>query len=447
LNTFAPATKKPNNMFQHIEIKILTFGLIALFLLGCKPEKPVSIPKVTTPKKVEWQKSTTYSYRLPVDSAHIQGVIIVLDPQGNPKPILGKIEETASANQLAIIGLNDIKNGVQDFENIIQRDYNHFINYKKISNAKLYLVGFSGGARMAAIYAANNRIDGLIVCGAGLGRVNQFPFPTAMISGTQDFNFVEQFYGPNDQRTYQKGIIALHFRGKHQWPPDSLLSQAQSFIINSGTNTDDSQAKEYEQQSKSELAQKNYFLAFKAMETAYKLSDKSHESERLEQLKTLSKNSRLAYQFTRMEKYLEEEQTRNQTLNDYVEKQDLSWWTKQIHYIENKAAGKRDEIAADSYARTLAFMGIVMYSKTLSAISGRTDFAQTPKFLEIYAMVDPQNPDLHFFKAVTAYAQNKEEQAISLMQQAKELGFDNPAMMSNFFSQEFINRVNNAPKD
>ncbi len=390
--------------------------------------------------QVKIKKSTHYIYYIPGDSI-VNGILIVLDPHGKPAIIMDSLHSIADNNHLALLGLNDIRNGISAYKEIINRDLHHFESYAAISPSYIYLLGFSGGSRMAAIYARRNRINGLILCGAGLNRQTQFPFPVVMISGMGDFNFMEQYYTPDDATTFNKNIITLNFKGKHQWPKAKLIADAIDFVIGRNEGKNSSEANAYAKQSTELLKQKEYYLSFKAMEMAYKLSDGNLAEKRKQQLIALSNNPNVKSYFHRLQKYINEEQQRYQMLSHAMEIQDLKWWNNQIDYIESKAADKKNKLRAASYQRTKAYLGILVYSRLSAASSGRGHYNLIPKYLEIYKRLEPKNPDLFFFKAIYALSQDKQEEALNYLRKAKKLGFNDQNKIYRFFPQELINKL------
>ena len=82
-----------------------------------------------------------------------------------------------------------------------------------------------------------------------------------------------------------------------------------------------------------------------------------------------------------------------------------------------------------------------MYSRLNATIAGRGQYALIPTYLSIYERIEPDNPDLYFFKAVYAYTQSNDADALLFLQKAKDLGFNNLPLMNKFFSQDFINTL------
>ena len=416
---------------------ILWFSLIITLLYSCDQSPKTTPIKTPEPTKAE----VHYTYYLPSDSLNIKSILIIMDPHGEPNLIMDSLQLVSNQNNIALLGLPEISNGISNHQFIIQRDLKDFIQSKNLQNIKLYLLGFSGAARMATVYAQNNRIDGLLLCGAGLGRQTELPFPTVLMAGMGDFNFMEQYYSPSDPRTFQKKTIALHFYGKHQWPPAEIITDAIGFIENRAKNTGNEMAKEFEIKSESYFQKGAYYLSFKYSEAAYKLSNEAEDEQRRNKLVALSNNKRVKNYFQQLNTMMEEEQKRYSILSESLTSKDSIWWKNQINFIENKSTNSTNTIESQSYTRTLAYMGILMYSRLNATIAGRGQYALIPTYLSIYERIEPDNPDLYFFKAVYAYTQSNDADALLFLQKAKDLGFNNLPLMNKFFSQDFINTL------
>jgi pimeloyl-ACP methyl ester carboxylesterase len=422
--------------------KLLIFSVLVILLLGsCGNSKKEQYNKLVKPHKEVLKESSHYTYYLPKDSSQIQAVFLIMDPHSHPNLVMDSLYDYADKNGLALLGLTEIRNGISNYQTIVQRDLGHFMKYKKLGKIRVFAMGFSGAARMALLYANKKRIDGLIIVGAGTNRQNQLPFPTALIAGTRDFNFLEQYYSPKDPKSFERNLIAIHYRGEHQWPPISILEDAMDFVINKGNIKSDLLAESFEVKSKEYLQNKNYYLAVKAMEAAYKLSINDSLEIRRKRFTKLIAQKKVKYYYLKLDKYISEEYERFGEMSNYLLHNDIQWWTNQINYYDSKAASKRNLISADSYARTKAYLGILIYSRLNAAISGRGQFALIPKYLKIYEIIAPKNPDYYFFKGIYAYTQSSESDALKYIKQAKEYGFTDDIKINKFFPKEFVEKL------
>ncbi len=428
-----------------MKAKRVLFG-VSIFLLSilansCGDSKKEQYKKLVKPHKEIIKESKHYTYYLPNDSVQIHGILVIMDPHSKPNLVMDSLHTFADTHNIALLGLNEIKNGISNYNDIIRRDLGHFLKFKKLQQQKIYLVGFSGAARMALMYANRNKIDGLVIVGAGTNRQTQMPFPTVLVAGTRDFNFLEQYYSPNNPKSFERNRIAIHYRGIHQWPPIHILEDALIFVVNKGHNTSDEIAMRYEKKSQKYLKNSNYYLAVKSMEVAYKLSSNKNIQERKKKYITLISQPRVKRYFIKLEKYINEEYSRYKDMSNYLTTKDIKWWKNQINFYDIKASSTKHLISADSYARTKAYLGILIYSHLNAVIAGRGNYKLIPKYLQIYEIIAPKNPDYFFFKGVYAYTQGSESDALKYIRQAKEYGFTDDFKISKYFPREFVDKL------
>ncbi len=382
-----------------------------------------------------------YDVYIPKDSNFTNGIIVILDPHSKPQLIMDSLHTYADNNHMALIGIKDVENGVRDYISIIDRDLTHFISTSKTSRNKIYLIGFSGAARMAEYFAYSHKINGLIMCGAGMNRKNQLPFPTVLIAGIKDFNFLEQYYDLDDKLSLNKNLISFVFNGPHQWPPVSYISVGINFLIHRGKGGDDNLSSHYENQSEKYFANNNYYYAVKAMEIAYKFKSYGSDKDILNKFEILKKNKKIKNYYRRTDMFLEEELNRYKDLTRNIDVQKLKWWKNQINYI-NSRSNKKDPISASSYARTKAYIGLVTFSKINLSLSGKENAESLDKYISIYELLEPESPYLHFFKAVLLYRIGNELQAKDEMNIAKSKDFDDDKMLKQYFDYNFITSLN-----
>jgi len=226
-------------------LRSLFWILLLTFIPGCGPgnnnmngnainnvpvEKGKIIPKVTCQK----DQSLSYSLYLPNDytTAHKFPVIIAFDPHSNGILPLEKYKSLADKYGYILMGSNDSKNG-QDMnitESIIDALVSETTGRYAIDQDRIYVMGFSGGARVAAILGFyQGGVAGVIGCGAGLPATNQpvrFKPDYISIVGNADFNMNELINLDKqlDQANYIHALIL--FNGKHDWPPAEIMEDA-----------------------------------------------------------------------------------------------------------------------------------------------------------------------------------------------------------------------------
>ena len=425
------------NIIKYFILAFIIFQISACDFSNNKDPQNKQLDKVIIDNTLSISEHYSYYINSPFDS--IRGIIVVLDPHSKPYLVMDSLHKYADANFLAIIGIKEVHNGIKNYDEIINRDIKHFKKLNSFHSVKTYLLGFSGAARMAEYYSHNHRIDGIIMCGAGMQRQAQLPFPTVLLSGTKDFNFIEQYYDPSSPYTFNKNIFAFNFRGKHKWPPVNIILHGLDFIIHRKKGGNDSISENFEQKSLRYLNSKEYYFAFKFMEAAYKYSNHTDNDKLKSHLQHIINNKNVKNYFRRTNLYLEEEVKRYRMLTEYLDTKDYKWWKNQINFIEYKS-NKKDPISADSYARTKAYLGIVVYSKINHALTGRGNTEKLMLYLYVYELIEPDSPFLFYFKSVVEYRTGDEQIAISHFKKAQKMGFDNLNAARKYFSEDFLNK-------
>ena len=396
---------------------IITALLSVLLLSNCSTEtkKIESEPKVELQEKtvitVEKQKikaefdSSLYELILS-DNKTNKNLIVFIDPHGDGKFISDKIKAVSKKFNASVICLNNVENNIPNYIELINKDIE---NYKKQTNRNvdnLYIVGFSGGARMAFQYANKNKVSGIVMCGAGIGNMinNKLSFPTAFISGTADFNFNEQYYSPFSEAAKNKNILGLNFNGKHEWPSNDLLALSVMFL-ESKQNTDVLKTLDYSNMMNdyNEYRKHNeLYIAFKKIETINKFFDTEQTNTEFNNF--ISSQSFKDY-ITKFEISLQIEFDRNNGLASALPSQTWEWWNNKIDEIDNTIKNSTDQLERDSYKRTKAYLGIIMYSMVNKEIN-KPNSTNIEKYLKIYEKLEPENEDLKKFKEMYEYQNN-----------------------------------------
>jgi predicted esterase len=101
-----------------------------------------------------------------------------------------------------------------------------------IDDSRMYVAGFSGGARLALAWARNGRIAGVIACGAGFGSPipKEVPFRIYATAGVDDFNYDEVYAMSRDLSRQSISQRFAQFLGGHDWLPETLAGEALDFL-------------------------------------------------------------------------------------------------------------------------------------------------------------------------------------------------------------------------
>jgi predicted esterase len=423
-------------------MKIFSLVFILIFFVSCgeSGSKKQNNRNKIAQKKINTSTKKLYESYQAKNKNLSNVVFIALDAHADTKLAISNLRWSAENYGFNLIALKNVENNDPQYQQHIQKGLSQAINDLDIKPTKLFLIGFSGGARMALNYAQNHKADGVIMLGAGPGKQNkEFSFPLAMVSGTQDFNFSEQYYPINSQQVFNPNLMTLHWREKHEWPDSSIIDEAVSFILyaSSTISVKNIYRKSQLERAKQAQQENNLFFYFKELELIFKTSTGDIHDKTQQSIKDIRKSGKAIQYFNRFNKSLVNEQKRKQVYIKDLDEKPMDWWKQAIENMDNMIASE-DNILADSYARSKAFMGILLYSKTSAAISGRGNAKLLPKYLEIYQLIEPQNPDLFYFKAKYAYVLSDNDGAIENLKQAIKYGFNDDEKLHQSFPQIII---------
>jgi predicted esterase len=187
---------------------------------------------------------STQAYALFLPAAYTESrrwpLLLVLDPRGRALLPLARLR--AAANERGYVMLssyNSLSDGAIEPNvsamNAMIADAQRSL---AVDDRRLYIVGFSGTARLAWGFTRDlgEHVAGVIGVGAGIGR-SSFGDDTSWrrlafygASGRQDFNY-------DEMRTMDALLDTLgvphrmtYFPGRHDWPPDSVLAAAVDWI-------------------------------------------------------------------------------------------------------------------------------------------------------------------------------------------------------------------------
>ena len=376
--------------------------VVAVVIFSCNNKKASknSKDKIVQQENENIAYSSNYVVQYGLDTLQSKNILfVVIDPHGDGKLAVSQFSKVLEKYNITIVGLTDVENNQQDFLQRINADIAGAEHNLNISPKYIFIGGFSGGARMALAYAQANNVNGLLMCGAGASK-NQIPnLPISMIIGTKDFNFIEQYYSPFSDLVWSENLLTIVFEGRHEWPPQDDIFSAVSFLLaKNNIQIADLDVADLLENNDKFLSNKQYFLAFKSLETAYKIASSTEKENVKQKINSLLQQPDFKDYMNMFELVLSEEYERNQTYLKLLEPKDLNWWQSEIAKID-KLSNSDDKLQADSYARTRAYLGIAMYSYCSREIQNPNS-QMIDKLLAIYKVLEPDNDDLKRFETM-----------------------------------------------
>lgn len=366
-------------------------------------------------------------------------VVYIFDAHGSGKLPVSLYKGIAEKYGYILIGSNNSKNGIPwDQTQVIANNlFSDSQERLSINTARIYVLGFSGGARVAnALCITNGAIAGAICCGAASPAANnkdpRSNYTFLGICGNKDFNYVEM-------RKYDMIELAgrgvkhafIEFDGKHEWPSEEVMKEAFLWTELSAMRKDpslknDALVKEnillYSNQIK-EAEQKNqtvevYNTVRKVINFFDGLTDLK---EFYEIYKPLKANAIIDKSLKAEEVVWKKEEELKSFYNEGFQSKNLDWWKQEVATINKKIkSGKPDE--ALMYFRLLDYLSLVAYLQTTNAMK-QQNLPATKLFCEIYLIVDPTNNEAHYLKANILAFEGKDKETIDALNESVKLGF------------------------
>jgi dienelactone hydrolase len=177
-----------------------------------------------------------YALYLPPDysAEHAWPILYCLDPLARGRVPVERFHDAAARAGFIVAGSNNSRNGPNDLaRDAIQWLLSDTHERFAIDDSRVYVAGFSGGARLALAWASSARIAGVIACGAGFGGSQipkQVPLRIYATAGVDDFNYDEVY--AMSRELSRRGVPQRFapFAGGHDWLPEALTAEALDFL-------------------------------------------------------------------------------------------------------------------------------------------------------------------------------------------------------------------------
>jgi hypothetical protein len=396
---------------------------------------------------IKAKPAETYAVYLPsnYDVSKKYPVIITFDPQADGKLPVAKYKDLAEKYGYILVGSNVSKNGIPWTESsyIVNNLYTDVLERFAIDSQRIYLMGFSGGARVAnGATIIHGGIAGVICCGAAYPAINSTNprnnYTYLGIVGLDDFNYSEmRKYDMIDLAGHNIKHALLTFDGKHEWPPLEVMNEGilyfefQNMRRNVKEKKDDLINHYYQPKIKeldSLTANKQSFLAYQLCRKTINFYDGLVDLKPFyNAFKLLKIDDAVDKALQQEEQQLQDEERLKQEYTAHFQTKDIAWWKKETMRFAQKAKSV-DAAEKHKANRMLAYFSLVAYMQTGGALS-QNNLPVAEKFSQIYLIVDPSNSEAHYLNAVLKAKQNKSKDAITALNEAIENGFVDKARL------------------
>lgn len=421
-------------------VKILTsamlFSLI-FYACGNKNEPFVYKAPVTayqSIKTIQVENHPDESYEIYVPTHYnedaVNPLIICFSPNGNGLKPVQNLRFAAETFGFIVAGSNVIRNQNEGNGEAIRNLIYDVQDKYNIDASRMYACGFSGGARLATLLGNQQVVAGVISCGAGPGDYSTSkPYPWYGIVGKSDFNYME-FARFVPQKIQQPFYAVVYTLEGHEWPDSSYLYDAVAFMelhaYKAGTEDPDpaiilgyktnllAEADALQTQTRYQEAYGRVNDGIALLSGLTETEDLMHLSENIQQLPgyklDLSKQAELDKLYAELIK----------VYPAAIVQKDTTWWKKELNRLDVRIDNASGE-AAYTFKRVRSTLGILCYSMSRQLLANKS--ASVKNVLEVYQLLEPQNPDVFYFKSQYEMQQGNEQKSQEYLQKARELGF------------------------
>lgn len=159
-------------------------------------------------------------------------ILYCFDPSARGAVPVARFKDAAEKYGYIVVGSNNSRNGPQPLGEILRDLWADTHTRLAIDDQRVYLAGFSGGARVAlsVAFSLKDRVAGVIACGGGFppdiptGTTRSFVLLT--VAGTEDFNNPEMQSLNRKLEGSTPPVRLAVFEGGHAWLPVELATDA-----------------------------------------------------------------------------------------------------------------------------------------------------------------------------------------------------------------------------
>ena len=212
-----------------------------VLLVGGAGARAADPPGGARTEKIVCRDAPGQAYALYVPSSVSAGkpapVLYLLDARGRALLPIERFRAAADASGWILVSSYNSRSDTRDDPNTpaLQAMWNDTHGRLAIDPRRIYLGGFSGGARVAAALAAQapRAIAGVVACGAGFPEEipkRGFPVPYFGTCGERDFNYYEMRALDHALTKEKVRHRIAFFDGGHDWPPPDLAARALAWL-------------------------------------------------------------------------------------------------------------------------------------------------------------------------------------------------------------------------
>ena len=429
----------------------LSFLLMFIFPVSNLACKTKNLPTKEIIDTVRCEDNPTYSYSLYLPGKYSDTqkwpIIYVFDPGARGHLAVGYFQPAAERLGYIIACSNNSRNHLPMSEIsqayiAVQTDVETRFS---IDSNRIYTSGFSGGARVAAMMALNDKmISGVIACGAGFpDNPDKYGVPSfnyIALVGNYDMNYDEMFQ--LEKKLNDLGVIneLRVFDGVHDWPPSDVLEEAVEWqelqAMNKGKLTKDTNFinalhDKYRNRASFLLKQGDIREAVRCYNSINKDFPEMTDAGSQKKLDSLLESNDYKKSVAKWEKSISMEQEYQRSLIPALTKQAREgalpdsirkWWKSQIVALQSLEKGREvnKQLMASRVINLLKFYCFeigreYMNSKMYGAAS---------VCYQVELLIEPENQYAWYLLARVYAMNNEKKESLRSLKMAFKFGFD-----------------------
>jgi len=399
------------------------------------------LPEDSIISKVVCASDPSMSYALYIPSSKNDKplpVVYFFDPHGDGLLPVKKYKSLADSFHFILAGSNNSKNGnnLDDAGNIFTAMKEDLAKRTKVNPNRMYLCGFSGGAKVATYLALHfPEIKGIIANGAGLEDITHagdFTFSYTAIAGEGDLNMTDLASIDNflDKTNTRHSII--YFDGIHEWTPETTMAIAfegwqleamRDKLIPVDTLFIHRFATQMKQIIDKKMKQDQLIRAQQNCKLAATMLQGFPDAQNwfVQKENSIAQSNLFQQQKKQRQQLLAREEKLKFDYQQQFSDTDHAYWEKTIKEVKAKARLKNAE--AQMYQRLQAYLSLAFYSISNQMIN-RDENKVAEFFVALYKMVDPTNSEAWYFSAILDARKNDASQTKKDLEKAIALGFN-----------------------
>ncbi len=372
--------------------------------------------------------------------------IIFFDAHARGSLPLRMYKDIAEKYGFILVGSNVSKNGMATdvLNSTITTLWDDIHTRLHLDSACTYTSGFSGGSKVASLAAiSHGGIAGVIGCAGGfpnLGQGFKHEFDYFGLVGDYDFNLPEMVQLETYLVQFKNQHQLLTWAGIHSWAPASEFKTAVLWMLASSMKKQTMPKNDaiiaelkadFDCRTKIAAAKKDWQNAFLLPDGAARvLAGLTDVTTYSKQIANLEHNGDFKKASAEFQKLLPAEQAQKQELASAFAAHDEQWWSNKITAMNQQISHAKTLQEANATRRVLAYLGFVSYMAVSQAMAAG-DMEHTGRYLHIFKMADPKNPDCAYFNAIFNIKKGDAEAALTALNEAATLGYSDIAQLIN----------------